>query len=132
LAGRRTNVTLLTTFGEIAVGLCAIGVYAIASFAASGRRRELAIRAALGATSRDLAALMCRQEFIVVIVGPGIGLFLASIAADSILGPVFDTSLLDPATYAKAAGLLIGVGALATFLPAWRAAVANAVDLLRG
>jgi putative ABC transport system permease protein len=62
LASWRMDVRLLQAFGPLALMLCAIGVYAVASFSAGARRRELAVRAALGATRRDLIGRTLREE----------------------------------------------------------------------
>jgi len=61
IAAWRVDVRLLQTFGPLAIALCTIGVYAVASFSAGTRRRELAIKAALGATRRELGTAGPRQ-----------------------------------------------------------------------
>jgi hypothetical protein len=132
LAPRRTNVWLLQVFGGIAVVLCVIGVYGMAAFSASRRRRELAIRSAFGANRRQLVALMCRGEVKTLVVGLVVGLAAAAAWAPTLLGVVFATSPWDPATYVAVAGVIMVTGTVASFLPARRAARANPADLLRG
>ena len=131
LAARQTNVRLLEIFGQISVVLSAIGVYAVAAFSASGRRRELAVRSAFGATRRQLATLMFREELQPVAVGLAIGLITALLGARTIVGVVFETSPWDPGTYLAVAAALSAVGVIATYVPARRAATANPADLLR-
>ncbi len=86
----RTNVRLLEIFGNVAAVLCAIGVYGVAAFATRARRRELAIRAALGAGRRDLMFTLFSAEWRAVMVGLGLGFVLAFLAAPALFGGAFD------------------------------------------
>jgi len=131
LAARRTSVQLLEAFGELAIVLCAFGVYAITAFAASGRRRELAIRSAFGASPRQLAALMFREEIRPVAVGLILGLIAAAAAVPTLVGTVFGTSPWDPAVYAGAAAALFVLAAFASYLPANRATRVDPIAALR-
>jgi hypothetical protein len=73
LGAERANVRLLETFDNVALGLCALGVYGVATFAARARRRELAIGAALGAGTGELTRAMLRQELQPVVAGRAYG-----------------------------------------------------------
>ena len=79
IAAWRVDVRLLQTFGPLAIALCTIGVYAVASFSAGTRRRELAIKAALGATRRQLIARTLREELWPVVLGMLIGAAAAAL-----------------------------------------------------
>jgi putative ABC transport system permease protein len=121
LGSRRVNVRLLQVFGHIALGLCALGVYGVAAFSARARRRELAIRAALGATGRDLTTSMLGHELVPVLAGLGIGLLGAVITAPLLSATAFDLNRRDAATHALAAAVLLSVATIAAYVPIRRA-----------
>jgi ABC-type antimicrobial peptide transport system permease subunit len=131
LGARRASVRLLETFGELAIALCGFGVYAITAFAVSGRRREFAIRSAFGASPRQLAALMFREEMRPVAAGLILGLAAAAATAPLLVGTVFETSRWDPAVYAASAGVLLALAALASYLPSARASRVEPIAALR-
>ena len=131
LGARRVNVRLLEVFGQVAILLCAVGVYGVAAFSARTKRRELAIRAALGARQHDLTRLMLRSELWPVAIGIGIGLAGAFLMAQRLFGTPFETSPRDAATYAAVgAGLLI-ITALASYAPVRRAGNVDPAEALR-
>jgi hypothetical protein len=131
LSSWRMNVSLLELFGQLAALLCALGVYAVASYAAAARRRELAIRGAFGAGWRDLVSRVIAQELAPIAIGIACGLGLAPFVARQ-LGPMlFHTSPFDPLAYVVAGAGLFVVALIATYLPARRAARYNPVELLR-
>jgi ABC-type antimicrobial peptide transport system permease subunit len=131
VGSRRINVRLLELFGEVAMLLAALGTYATAAFGAGMRRRELAIRSAFGASQRSLTRLMFRGELLPLVGGLAAGLAIAFVAARALGDLLFATSPGDPAVYALVAGGVLGVTAVAIWLPARRAAGANPADLLR-
>lgn len=132
LAARRLNLRLLEVFGQAAIVLVAAGIYGVAAFSAGARRRELAIRSAFGATPRDLARRMLRDELAPIVAGIAGGL-AASLAVTRFLdGVLFGIRAWDPASYAAVAVALLAVSAVATYLPARRAGRIDPVELLRG
>jgi putative ABC transport system permease protein len=131
LGPRRVNVRLLEVFGQIAIVLCAIGVYGLAVFSARTTSRELAIRAALGARGRDLAALMLRSELWPVVVGIAAGLSVACLTAPRLFGTPFETDPRDAVTYASVGFGLLVAGTLASSAPARRAARTDPAEALR-
>ena len=132
LASRRTNVRLLEIFGNVAAVLCAIGVYGVAAFATRARRRELAIRAALGAGRRDLMFTLFSAEWRAVMVGLGLGFVLAFLAAPALFGRAFDASPRAAATFFGVAAVLAVVAGAAIYFPVRAAGNANPADILRG
>jgi putative ABC transport system permease protein len=132
LGSRRANVHLLAAFGNIALGLCAIGVYAVTAFAARMRRRELAIRFALGASRRALTRSMLGRELQPVLVGLGLGVVAALMAAPLLFDGAFEISPRDVRTYSQVVVILLGVALLATYIPVHRAGagVANPSEVL--
>jgi len=109
-----------------------MGVYAIAAFSARVRRRELAIRAAFGASRGALARVVFLEELRPVAVGIVAGLITASETSRLFSGLVFAVSPTDPWTYLDVAVGLLSVSALAIFLPARRAGLIDPAELLRG
>ena len=130
LGSRRANVRLLQAFGNIALVLCTMGVYGVTAFAARMRRRELAIRSALGASRRELTLEMLRRELPPVFVGLGVGVAAALIAAPSLFGGAFEMSPRDVRTYLQVAVMLLAVAVVATYMPIRRAGAANPSELL--
>jgi putative ABC transport system permease protein len=131
LGPRRLNVSLLETFGQVALVLCALGVYAVASFAARARRRELAIRTALGATRLDVTTWMLRGELWPAAAGVATGLLAAWIAAPLLFGTPFETDPRDGLTYAGVAAGLLLVAALASYVPLRRVSSIRPSEVLR-
>jgi putative ABC transport system permease protein len=121
LAQRRLGVTLLTTFGAIAVLLAGVGLYGVLAFVVSQRRREIGIRMALGATARDIVADILGQGLRLTAFGGAIGIVLALAATRLMSALLFGIGASDPATFAGAAVLLAGVAAAASLVPALRA-----------
>ena len=131
LGGRRASVRLLEIFGQAAMALVAVGVYAIAGFAAAARRREMAIRAAFGATDRELVSLIVRSEYPTLGAGIGGGLALAWLGARA-LGPLlFGVSRSDPGTYVAVGLLLAGLTFVAAWAPVMRAGRIDPAEVLR-
>ena len=131
LGGRRAAVRLLEVFGQVAMLLAAIGVYAIAAFAVDARGREMAIRSAFGASGRDLVSLVVATELRAVWVGIGIGLVVAAIVARSLAGALFSDSASDPGTYAAVGLTMFAITFVAAWLPAMRAGRVDPAELLR-
>jgi putative ABC transport system permease protein len=130
LGGRRAGVWLLEAFGQMAMLLAAVGVYAVVAFAAEARRREMAIRSAFGASQRDLISLVVATEFRSVCVGIAGGLAAAIVATRS-LGAVLSTGASDPGTYIAVGLMLFGVSFIAAWLPAMRVGRVDPAELLR-
>jgi putative ABC transport system permease protein len=131
LGSLRINVRLLEFFGEIAILLAGFGTYAIVVFAASTRRRELAIRTACGAGHRALVWLLRRSELPALLGGLAVGLVAAAMAARSLDDLLFATAPLEPMVYGSVA-LLLAIAVLgATYLPARRVANDRPAEIAR-
>jgi putative ABC transport system permease protein len=130
LGSRRASVRLLQAFGNVALLLCAIGVYGVTAFATRARRRELAIRSALGASPGALMWSILRRELLPVGLGLAVGLVVALAAAPNLFGGVFETSPRDIRTYGQVAAMLLTVAFLAAYIPVRRAGAANPCEAL--
>jgi ABC-type antimicrobial peptide transport system permease subunit len=125
-----TMLTLGIAAG-IALLLGAVGLYGVLSYAVSLRAREIGVRVALGATpSRIKRGVMAGAAAIT-----GVGLVVGSLAAAGLTrlltGLLYETRPLDFGTFAGMAGLLAGVGLLAAYLPARRAASVSPMEAMR-
>jgi putative ABC transport system permease protein len=122
-AFRRVRVagTLATYAGALALFLSATGVYGLLSFAVNQRRREIAIRAALGAGRRDLARLVVRQTTRLAGIGVTVGLIGAIAAARLLIAMLYGVQPYDPLTLLTACAAIAAMAIAATWLPARRA-----------
>ena len=132
VAARRYPLVLLGAFALTALLLAIIGVYGVIAYAVTQRAREIAIRIALGASARDVLALVMGAGFRVVGIGVVIGCAIAFIAARALSSLLYGVTAADAATYAATALLLVVVGALASWLPARRAMRLDPAIALRG
>jgi putative ABC transport system permease protein len=130
-ANRRFALILFEVFGLAALALAAAGIYGVLSGSVAERTRELGVRAVLGASSRDILALVVRQGMTLTGLGVLAGLAGAATASRAIVTLLYGTSRLDPATYAAVIALLGVVAVLASAVPAWRAARVDPAITLR-
>jgi putative ABC transport system permease protein len=109
-------------FGALALALAAVGLYAIIAFAVAQRTREIGVRIALGAESRDVVRLVVGEGVRVTVAGVILGVALATAGAGRIGALLFQESAYDPIVYLTVVGTLLAVGILASAIPAARAA----------
>jgi predicted permease len=135
LAPRRTVVNLVLVFAGVALTLAAIGVYGVMAFGVAQRMREFGVRMAVGATSRDVVALILRQSAKLATVGAAAGivggLALARVLRASLDSVLYRTSPFAVAPLAAAAAVLACVAVAAAWVPARRAAGADPLIALR-
>jgi predicted permease len=131
LAPRRSNTLLITVFGLLALLLSLVGVYGVVSYTVTLRQRELGIRAALGASRRDLARMVLAEGIAVAALGIGIGLVGAFALSRVLRGLLYGVEPTDPAALFAAAAALFIPAILATLIPARRAGRLNPVDVMR-
>jgi predicted permease len=129
----RTSFTLvmLAIAGAMALLLGIIGIYGVISYAVSQRTREIGIRLALGAQLRELKGMFVRYALLLAAIGVAIGLAAAAGLTRLMKTLLFETSPLDPLTYAGVAVVLAAAAALASYLPARRATTVDPVEALR-
>jgi predicted permease len=123
-----------TTFGAFAaVALClaVVGLYGVLSYQVSARRRELGVRAALGATRRSLMMLVMRDGMALTALGLILGVGVAAASARLLRALVFDIGVFDRTSFAAGPLILIVVALAACAVPAWRASSLDPIDTLR-
>lgn len=131
LWARRAYSWLFGTFAMIATLLAAAGVYGIISYAVSQRTQEIGIRIALGARPSQVLGLVLRGGMALVAVGVAAGMVGALWATKLLRTLLFSVSSYDPVIYATVALIVLGVGLLANFVPARRAAKVDPIRALR-
>jgi putative ABC transport system permease protein len=131
IARQRLAMALLTLFGAIAVILAAVGIYGVMAYSVTQRTREIAVRAALGASAREVLGLVMRRSAIMAFGGVFLGL-IGTVALRTILqSQLYEISALDPVVLTIVPLALLLVAMLASFLPARRACAIDPVVMLR-
>jgi predicted permease len=131
VAGPRFQMSLLAIFATIALGLAAIGIYGLMSYTVNQRTREIGIRMALGAKRGDVLHLVVRHGMLLAIVGVVLGTVGALLLTRFLSGMLYGVGVNDPTTLLSVAILLIGVAALASYIPARRATQVDPMVALR-
>jgi putative ABC transport system permease protein len=138
---RRPIITLLASFGGLALLLAIVGVFGVTAYSVSERTREIGIRFALGAVRTEIAGLLLRETLVMTLAGLAVGAFVAFALAhflptDSIGWSgsgvyLYGVSRADAVTYTFAAILLTSVALVAALLPARRAMRVDPMVALR-
>jgi putative ABC transport system permease protein len=127
----RFNLLLIGVFAAFALALTLVGVYGVVAAAVAGRTREIGVRLALGATSRQVLAMVLREGMVLAGLGVGIGLvgaiWLTRFAARLLYG----VTPGDAATRVVVVALVACAALLACWLPARRATKVDPVVALR-
>jgi putative ABC transport system permease protein len=128
LVAERFRMALLGVFAVAAVILAAIGIVGVATNAVSRRKRELAIRLAVGAAPSSVVRLVMSGTISAALGGAAVGITIA-LAITRLLRPfLFGVSNADPVTYVTVSLLLVTIAALAAWIPARRS---MRIDLMR-
>jgi putative ABC transport system permease protein len=130
-ARQRFTVTVLSGFAGGALLLAALGIFGVIAYVVTLRTREFGVRAALGATPRDIVRLVIRQTTGVVVVGLVVG-FGAALALTRLMTRLlYNVPATDPLTFASLTVFLAVVALLASYLPARRATRVDPMIALR-
>jgi ABC-type antimicrobial peptide transport system permease subunit len=127
----RTGATVLGTLGAFALLLSAVGIYGVTSYVVAARMREMGIRLALGSPAGAVTALVVKQVMRVCVPGAAVGTSLALATARVMDAVLVATSSADLATFVMVPLALLGVAAVASYLPARHAARTNPLIVLR-
>lgn len=127
----RTGTTLLVLFSALAVMVASIGLYATFAYAVAERRREMAIRLAVGARPSAVLGMVLREALVLAAIGAAAGCVAAVGAGRLIATVLYGTRPSDPSVLGAAAATMVIVALLATLLPARSAARSDPSVLLR-
>jgi ABC-type antimicrobial peptide transport system permease subunit len=129
----RTSLTLqlLGTMATIAMLLGLVGVYGAIGYAVAQRRREIGIRRALGAPDSAVRRKFVLQAVVLAAGGVVSGIAASVAFSQALSSQLYGVSPLDPLTYAVVASALLAAAAVASYLPARRAAAVDPMEVLR-
>lgn len=127
----RLGGSVLGLFGLLGLTLAAVGIYGVMAYSVSQRRRELGIRVALGADRAVVLRLVLTEGMRLALLGTVVGLAVAFGVTRFMEGMLYDVQALDPVAFTLVPLTLIGVAALAVYLPARRAARIDPIGALK-
>jgi putative ABC transport system permease protein len=131
ISPQRFNMFLLASFAGLAVLLATVGIYSVLAYTVRQRVREIGIRMAIGAQSRDMLRLLVLEGMRPTLLGVGIGLAVAVALSRVLATLVFGVRTIDLPTLLTGSIALVGVGFAASLLPAYRAIRVDPLRTLR-
>jgi len=131
LSAQTFAMNLLTGFSAVGSLLTLVGIYGVLSLSVASRRKELAIRSAMGAQQTDIRKLIFGEGFRLIASGVIAGVVLAIVLSRVLKSFLFEVQPSDPATLIAVAALCVGVGLLACWAPVRRAAKVDPLEALR-
>jgi putative ABC transport system permease protein len=127
----RFTAFVLGAFALFALALATTGLYGVMSYTVAERRREIGVRAALGATRGDVVRMVLAEGLSVTAIGLAIGLGVAALSTRALSAVLFGVSPLDTAAFSAAPVLMLVVACVACLIPARRAAAIDPAEALR-
>ncbi len=127
----RVGAWVTASFGLVALVLAITGIYAVMAYSVERRRREMAIRMALGAEPRHVLTLVIGESVGLVLIGTVIGTVIALPAMQFVVKLLYGISAADPLTFLGIALMMLTVAFLASYLPARRATRISPITALR-
>ncbi len=131
VAEPRFHMALVASFALLALLLAAIGIYGVLAYSVTQRTHEIGVRMALGAGGRDVMGLVVREGLTLAVAGVALGLAGAAALTRLMAGLLFGVTALDPLTFGIGAAVLLGVAAVACYVPARRATRVQPITALR-
>ncbi len=130
-SSRRFNTMILTAFAAISLTLSLLGIYGVLAYTVTEKKREIAIRMALGATRQDVRRRTLLSALSLAAIGIAAGLAASAFLTRFMASLLYDVKPLDLATIAAAVVVLLLCAALAGWLPAQKAAAIEPMEALR-
>ncbi|HLG53829.1 MAG TPA: ABC transporter permease [Vicinamibacterales bacterium] len=128
---RELLIALFTGFAGIGLVLAVTGVYGVTAFSVEQRRREVGLRLALGATTRDVIRLLVTRSFRPIATGMVLGTLGGWAISRTMRGQLFGTGVFDPSTYLTVIAIVAISGLIASLVPARRAASVDPMSVLK-
>jgi ABC-type antimicrobial peptide transport system permease subunit len=125
VARPRLLTVLLGLFGTLGLTLGAVGLYGVLAYLVSSRQREIGVRIALGASRRAVLGMVVRRGLAMAATGTVIGIAVAVLLTRYLRDVLFGVTPTDPLTYGVVALAMLVVAALASTVPARRAATVD-------
>ena len=130
-AQSRFQTLLLTAFAGVALLLAAVGLYAVLSYMVVQRTHEIGLRMALGAQRGNVLKLILSRGMALAVIGVAVGIAVSALLTRFLGSLLYDVKALDPITFVSVAGVLLAVSAVASAIPASRAASLDPMKTLR-
>jgi putative ABC transport system permease protein len=131
LQSQRFILTIFTAFAVVALLLATLGIYGVVSFSVAQRKRELAIRMALGADRARILSLILREGVLLAAIGSALGLVGAFFIGRGMQSMLFEVGKIDYKVFGAVSVLLMLASVAACFLPAQRATATDPMQALR-
>jgi predicted permease len=131
VAEQRYRMRLMLSFSVLALVFAIAGVYGVLNRSVARRRRELGIRAALGAMGRDVVMMLLRHSLVLGAIGVSIGLVAGYFGTSVLESTLYDTQRNDPLTVLVIGAVVLGLSLVAAWQPANRAAKVDPMEVLR-
>ncbi len=131
LGDRRFLAEVLGSFAAMGLLLAALGIYGVVAYTVSLRTREMGIRMALGSAPAHVLRMVLRESMVTVVIGLLLGLAGAAVASRLLSSLLYEISPYDPVALAATALTLLTVAAMASFIPARRAATIDPLITMR-
>jgi len=128
---QRSLTSMLGVFGAIALLVASLGIFGVTAHAVGVRTKEIGVRIALGARPREVVSVFVLDSLGLCLPGVAIGLGICVAAARVLSGALYGLGPVDPISFGTGAACLCGVAALASYLPARRAARVDPMVALR-
>ena len=122
VAPRRLNAALVSSLSLLAVIIAAVGIAGVLAFSVSARTNEIGIRMSLGADRGRVERMILKEGGVLLVLGLALGVAGAILSARVIRGLLFGVEPYDPATMISVSVLMAGIGLVACWIPALRAA----------